>query len=101
MTADSALCPLYCAHPKYAAAVITTAAATPMKIFLFPPLVAGSAEPPYENIGAEDALLPGSLAAGSDVFAGASTALRNCVSATLGVCASRAGAGALAAPALE
>jgi len=41
------------AQPKYAAATITTAAATPMKIFLFAPPVAGSADPPNVNVGAE------------------------------------------------
>jgi len=41
------------AQAKYAAATITTAAATPMKIFLLPPLEAGSAEPPNVNVGAD------------------------------------------------
>ncbi len=66
-----------------------------MKIFFFPPLLAGSAVPPYENIGAAEAALAASLTAGSPDFAGASTALG------AGACGSRAGAGALAAPALE
>jgi len=45
------------AQPKKAAAMITTAAATPIKIFLFPPLLSGSAEPPNVKVGADPTVL--------------------------------------------
>ena len=63
--------PLKCDQAKKAAAARITAAAIPMKIFLFPPLDSDSVvEPPKENDGACPTYAAGSLAAGS---AGAST----------------------------
>jgi len=57
--------PLKCDHAKKPTATTITAAAAPMKIFLFPPLDSESVVvPPNENDGADPTYADDSLAAG-------------------------------------
>src|SRR5215469_11683000 len=91
--------PLKWDHPKYPTTAISTAAATPINIFLLSPVDSlSSVAPPKLNDGADPAYGAGSLCTASAGFSKRSAAVARGFSSIFGCGGSRAGAGALAAP---
>src|SRR5215469_418 len=91
--------PLKWDHPKYPTTAISTAAATPINIFLLSPVDSlSSVAPPKLNDGADPAYGAGSLCTASAGFSNRSAADVRGFSLIFGCGGSRAGAGALAAP---